>query len=129
MAKPSWWNDAIGGNYVDENGVIHITVGPTKPTDPPQPTTPPTPSDPLNDMLKKLFGVNTNDIWQSTEPLTPNTNTDAQGDNVIPGPTSLNGVFTQEWLNAHWQELLFGIVVLLLVIFGISATVRSTLRG
>ncbi len=84
------------------------------------------PGDDLTTTLERLYGSNAKDfVWG-----TPRTNTqnpddkNASGDNVISGPTNLSGIFTQEWLNAHWQDFLLWAIVLVLLMLGIGLAVR-----
>lgn len=85
------------------------------------------PGNDLTNTLERLYGNDARDFIWGNPPKTntqPPPDDNAQGDNVIPGPTNVPGVFTQDWLNAHWQDFLLWAIVLVCIMLGIGLAVR-----
>ncbi len=83
------------------------------------------PGDDLASSLTHLFGSDARDyVWGQTSTDKSNTQSDAQGDNVVPGPTTVPGIFTQDWLNAHWHDFIVWAIVLVCIVLGIGLATR-----
>lgn len=109
---------------------VYITVG-GKPNDVVNSPGTYSPSvDNLTNEISHLSGLDVTDIrnaiWgtpdnsQSTAPGAP-------GDETIPGPTSINGSLDDlvKWLQEQATTLIFALVVLLLIIFGIGGILKG----
>ena len=112
--------------------MINITVplGPKNPD--PTGTDGSAVADPLTTTLERLFGKDVKDvrqyIWGPTSPDQTTTNTDkgASGNEAVSGPTTINGNLDDliKWLSAHAAELLFALVVICLILFGVVGIIR-----
>jgi len=89
-------------------------------------TVPYGPGNDLTTVLQHLYGNDARDFVWGTNPQSAQQPPDpnAQGNNVVPGPTNIPGIFTQDWLNAHWQDFLLWAIVLVCIMLGIGLAVR-----
>lgn len=77
---------------------------------------------------QSLFGQTWSSLWGNT--VTPRNEGDdpaAVGDEVAPGPTSINGSLDDllAWLRDNWQIAALAVVALFLLMYAISAATRK----